>query len=155
MSNRRTVRENVIQALYAWQVSGQTVEEVFNRLLKPLVKPEAEEIRNFAESLFLKTARKFDSYDEIIGEQVKNWDVERLAILDKVILKTAFTEFLDFEDIPVKVTINEAIDIAKVYSTDHSGKFVNGIMDAVLARWKTEGKIAKSGRGLLDETLKK
>jgi N utilization substance protein B len=72
--------------------------------------------------------------------------------VDRLTLRMAITEFLHFEDIPPKVTINEAIEVAKSYSTEQSGTFLNGILDAVLKTLKTEGRLRKSGRGLVDIT---
>lgn len=155
MSNRRHIREAVIQSLYAFYVGAHTLEDTLNIMLKPMLSEYDKESARFAESLFLRTARKLDSFDEELQKQVENWDIERLAILDRLIIKMAFIEFLEFEEIPVKVTINEAIEIAKKYSTEHSGKFINGVLDAVLARWKKDGRIAKTGRGLLDQTVSK
>jgi N utilization substance protein B len=153
MSNRRQIREAVVQALYAYQVGGHTVEDTLNIVLKPKLAAydDSESVR-FGESLFLRTVRKMDSFDEDLQKQISNWDIERLAILDRLIIKMAFIEFLEYPEIPVKVTINESIEIAKKYSTEQSGKFINGVLDATLARWKQEGRIAKSGRGLLDQT---
>jgi N utilization substance protein B len=154
MSNRRQIRESVVQALYAFQVGAHSVEDTLNIFLKPrLATFDDKEGFTFGETLFLKTSRKLDQFDEELQSQVQNWDIERLAILDRIIIKMAFVEFLEFPEIPVKVSINEAIEIAKKYSTEQSGKFINGVLDAVLARWKKEGRIAKSGRGLLDQTI--
>lgn len=155
MSQRRQIREAVLQSLYAFNVGGNTIEDVLNLTLKPMLVEYEAEFARFAESLFIRTARKTGSFDEMLQEQVDNWDIDRLAVIDRMILNMAFIEFLEFEEIPVKVTINEAIEVAKKYSTDHSGKFINGILDAVLAKWKIEGRISKSGRGLIDQTLSK
>ncbi|HET56271.1 MAG TPA: N utilization substance protein B, partial [Ignavibacteria bacterium] len=75
---------------------------------------------------------------------------ERIALLDRLILRLALCELLFFEEIPPKVTINEAIDLAKKFSTEDSGRFVNGILDAVLRKLKQENRLAKHGRGLLE-----
>jgi N utilization substance protein B len=107
---------------------------------------------NFAESLFLKTARYQADLDEIIQDHIKNWRIERLAEVDKLIIRMALCEFLHFEDIPTKVTMNEAIEIAKKYSTRKSSKFVNGILDAALESLQQEGRIQKTGRGLIDSS---
>jgi len=82
--------------------------------------------------------------DEWIGRSVQKWDLGRLAILDLIILRMAIAEFLYFDDIPYKVTINEAIELAKSYSTTQSGRFVNGILDAVSAELKKTAGSSKS-----------
>ena len=86
----------------------------------------------------------------MILEKVVNWELERMALIDKIVLRMGVTELLYFPEIPPKVSINEAIDISKDYCTRNSGKFVNGILDAILDDLKKEEKLNKSGRGLLN-----
>jgi N utilization substance protein B len=118
-------------------------------LLVPLTD-DWEEDRYFMEELFEQTVTYNDEYEGYIAEPLKNWDVERLSAMDYLILKMSVSEMINFPGIPVKVTINEAIEIAKEYSTPKSGKFVNGILDTLSKNLIKEGKIRKSGRGLLD-----
>ena len=86
----------------------------------------------------------------MIAAKTKNWEVDRLAITDQIILKMAIAELLNFQSIPVKVTINEYIELSKNYSTPKSKQFVNGILDVISDDLKDSGKLKKSGRGLLD-----
>ncbi|MGV8018489.1 MAG: transcription antitermination factor NusB [Ignavibacteria bacterium] len=88
--------------------------------------------------------------DSLITERIKNWEYDRVAILDKIILRLAIAEILYFPEIPPKVSINEAIELAKLYCSDKSPTFVNGVLDAVLNNLKKENKLNKKGRGLLD-----
>ena len=81
--------------------------------------------------------------------------MKRIALMDKLLLRIGITELLYFPDIPPKVSINEVIEIAKNYSTSNSGKFINGILDAILTELKNTGKLNKTGRGLIEETLPK
>ena len=104
---------------------------------------------SFGERLFVLTLEKTDVWDEIIEQHIKNWDIGRLALIDKIILYISLCELTNFPDIPTKVTINEAIEIAKKYSTAKSGRFVNGILDASLIQLQKEQKISKTGRGLI------
>lgn len=104
----------------------------------------------FVEELFKKTIENDKEYQGYVLEQLKNWDVERVALLDMIILKTALAELINFPGIPVKVTINEFIEIAKRYSTLKSGSFVNGNLDRLAKRLTEAGVIRKSGRGLID-----
>lgn len=136
-----------MQALYASQLSGDDVEHVVEHLLKP--KFEGEALR-FAERLFLRTLDTTDEADALIESHAQNWDLARIAMIDRVLLRMAITEMLRFEDIPPKVSINETIEIAKLYSTPQSGTFINGILDAALADFRAEGRLKKSGRGLVD-----
>ncbi len=117
--------------------------------LAPLTK-DWEEDRFFVEELFRIVLEEGDKYDVYLEEQLKNWELERVALVDLIILKTALAELIHFPGIPVKVTINEFIEIAKRYSTPKSGKFVNGVLDVLSVKLASEGVIRKSGRGLID-----
>ena len=109
-----------------------------------------EDDRAFFEALFTKCIRHNDQYEALIAKKAKNWDVERIATTDKIILSMALCEMMNFPSIPVKVTINEYIDISKTYSTPKSKQFVNGILDVLAEELQEEGLIKKSGRGLID-----
>lgn len=147
MSNRREVRERVMQALYARELAGGETQHFIDTILKPGLEDPAN--LQFATSLFLRTLDLSEETAAVIREHVKNWDFERIALIDRILLRMAVCEFLVFEDIPPKVTINEAIEVAKKYSTSKSGQFINGILDAVLLDLQREGRLKKSGRGLV------
>jgi len=117
--------------------------------LAPLTK-DWEEDRAFVEELCKIVVKESDQYDVYLEDQLKNWELERIALVDLIILKTALAELIHFPGIPVKVTINEFIEIAKRYSTPKSGKFVNGVLDVLSVKLAKEGVIRKSGRGLID-----
>lgn len=138
-----------MQALYARELSGDDVGHVIQTLLQP--KFDGATLR-FAERLFLRTLDAAQEADALIEAHARNWDINRLALLDRMLLRLAITEMLHFEDIPPKVSINEAIEVAKRYSTEQSGTFINGILDAVLGELRAEGRLRKSGRGLVDVT---
>ena len=97
----------------------------------------------FGERLFVLTLEQTDEWDAIIKQHTKNWEISRLALIDKIILYISLNELTNFPDIPTKVTINEAIDIAKKYSTAKSGRFVNSILDASLIQLEKEQKFQK------------
>ena len=109
-----------------------------------------EEDREYFNDLFSHTIENDEKYEQLIAEKSKNWDISRLAILDKIIIKMALAEMQHFPSIPVKVSINEYIDISKNYSTPKSKKFINGILDAIAGEMMERGEIRKSGRGLID-----
>ncbi|UOG74753.1 transcription antitermination factor NusB [Hymenobacter tibetensis] len=109
-----------------------------------------QEDKEFAESLYKQTLAEDDKYEKLIAESTQNWDVERVALTDKILLKMALCEMHLFRGIPVKVTINEYIEISKIYSTPKSKQFVNGILDKLAQDLTASGAIRKSGRGLLD-----
>ena len=153
MINRRLAREYVLKSMYAHQQSGDTVQHVTDTILKEAVKAD-KEIKRFAEQLFFKTLENRSQFNEIISRHIKNWEIDRLALIDKLVLQMALCEFLYFEDIPTKVTINEAIELVKKFSTAKSGRFVNGILDASLYDLKSDDKIKKTGRGLIEKSHK-
>ncbi|MGC8866565.1 MAG: transcription antitermination factor NusB [Bacteroidales bacterium] len=120
--------------------------------LPPLFKPALDEDdsdETFASRLFLKTILRNDEIADIIADKITNWDPERLALMDMLLLKMAVVELTEFPTIPIKVTLNEYIDLAKAYSTPRSGQFVNGVLDRVVANLTELGQIQKTGRGLL------
>jgi N utilization substance protein B len=108
---------------------------------------DQKELKQFATSLLKQTIIHEQETEETIVPFLKNWDKERLAMLDLLLLKMALIELLYFPEIPIKVSINEYIDLAKLYSTPKSGEFINGVLDAVHKRFIEEGKINKTGRG--------
>jgi N utilization substance protein B len=109
-----------------------------------------EEDKTFFDLLFTISVEEDSKFEEVIVQKLKNWDIERVAITDKAILLMAMTEFINFPSIPVKVTINEYIEISKKYSTPKSKQFVNGILDVLAKDLEAQGLIKKSGRGLID-----
>lgn len=154
MIQRREVRELVIQALYAEEMSNNEWGQIVSTIIKPKFTSNKQNYK-FAERLFFETLNYQQELDEIIKVHINNWDIERLNIIDKIILRMALCEFLHFEEIPTKVTINEAIEIGKNYSTKKSGNFINGILDAALEQLTKEDKIQKSGRGLIKSSINK
>ena len=154
MINRRLVRETVLQSIYAHQQSGDTLQHIADTIIKESVGGDKES-RRFAERLFFLTIEHKDQFDEIIIKHIQNWEIKRLAMIDRMVLYMALCEFLYFDEIPTKVTINEAIEIAKKYSTANSGRFVNGILDSSLEELKNEGAIKKKGRGLIENSIQK
>lgn len=155
MINRRQVRETVLKAIYALQLGSDTTQHVVDTIIKKADFSKDKELRRFAERLFFRTIDHEKELDEVISRHIKNWDIQRLALIDRLVLKMALCEFLYFEEIPTKVSINEAIEIVKRYSTAQSGRFINGILDAALSDLDEQGKIEKKGRGLIQQTLGK
>lgn len=104
----------------------------------------------FLRKLFMKTIANRDKYDEMIEAKVDNWEIDRIALMDSLIIKMALCEFIDFPTIPTKVTINEYIEISKLYSTPKSKAFVNGLLDRLLFDLTDKKIIQKKGRGLIN-----
>ncbi len=117
--------------------------------LMPLYK-DREEDEQFVKDLFRQTALRNDETEKLIGDKTKNWEVERIAMMDVLLMKMAITEILHFSGIPVKVSLNEFIEISKMYSTPKSKIFINGILDKLVADFKKENKLNKMGRGLME-----
>lgn len=140
--NRPVVRSLVAKSLKTLENNG------------PLVLTDIsfnwEEDAEFAMQLYRKTVENSGLLEDSIRKHLENWDLERTALTDKVILKTALCEMMEFPEIPLKVTLNEFIEISKVYSTPKSKSFINGLLDIISADMLRSGMIRKSGRGLID-----
>ncbi len=117
------------------------------KLLPDLYKDEED--KEFAKDLFRKTVLNNSKFDEEISKKTTNWDTERLASLDGLLLKMALCEFQKFPSIPHKVTINEYLEIAKEYSTPKSSLFINGILDKIVKEYQSQKLYPKAGRGLM------
>jgi transcription antitermination protein NusB len=117
--------------------------------LMPLFKNEED--KDFVKRLFRKTILHHKSYKELIENHTQNWDIDRIAFLDILIMQMAIAELIEFSSIPTKVTLDEYIEIAKFYSTEKSNTFINGILDKIVVTLKSENKIEKKGRGLIGE----
>ena len=109
-----------------------------------------EDDSEYVKELFKITAREDEYLESLLKGRLHNWDIERIALTDKVLLKMALAELIYFPSIPTKVTINEFIEISKTFSTPKSKKFVNGVLDGLSAELVSKGTIKKSGRGLID-----
>jgi N utilization substance protein B len=113
--------------------------------------PNSEFVDELGKDLLYKVLRHDEEVQQMIATRLKNWEEDRVAMLDMAMMKMAICEFLYFETIPTKVTINEYVNIAKLYSTDKSKRFINGILDRLMQEFLEEGRIKKTGRGLIDE----
>lgn len=113
-------------------------------------KVDPDEDKKFMIELYHKTILKGSEFEHIIETRAKNWEINRIALMDIILLKMALTELTQFPSIPVKVTMNEYIELSKYYSTPKSRVFINGILDKLINEMKTEQKIVKRGRGLIE-----
>jgi len=119
--------------------------------LMPLFKNDEDE--EFVRVLFRKAVLTTKRNSDLIDKNTTNWEVERIALMDILVMQLAVTEILEFPEIPVKVTLNEYIEIAKYYCTSKSSTFVNGILDNIVKEIRDGGLLKKSGRGLVGEAL--
>ena len=149
-SRRRIVREKVLQILYAYEMNKDSHQSLSIEILSEIT--DAAD-KNFAQELIRQVLANVEDLDKRISHRVDNWEMNRIALIDKILLRIGICEILHFPDIPPKVSINESIEIAKDFSTAGSAKFINGILDAVLADEKKEGRLNKTGRGLVEESI--
>lgn len=111
---------------------------------------DANEDKDFVKNLFKKTIIQSNENEILIKQKTTNWELDRIATMDMLLMKMAITEAREFASIPTKVTLNEYIEISKFYSTPKSNIFINGILDKVISELKNNGKIIKTGRGLIE-----
>jgi transcription antitermination factor NusB len=175
--NRRIVREKLLQILHSYRVCGTSLDFVFQHIfyrefnfgdeeeeITRLLRPdEIYEIEADVPIIWTETdllfGREMVSHimndqaeiDKLITEFAENWKLERISPIDRILIEMATVELMRFPEIPPKVSINEAIDLSKVYSSEKSKEFVNGILDSILEKLRAEGKILKTGRGLIDD----
>ena len=148
MSSRREAREYVMKALYAHEQGGGDTDHIIYNVLRPRLEDDEKTFR-FARRLFRKTVQASSEAEDVIRKHAKNWELSRIALIDRLLLRIAVCELLFFAGIPPKVTLNEAIEIAKKYSTDRSASFINGVLDAAMVDLQRAGRLKKSGRGLV------
>ena len=115
-----------------------------------LLTRDNKEDHDFVSLLFRKTIEQTEENEKAISEKSSNWESDRIALTDMVLMQMALTEVRTFDQIPMKVTMNEYIEIAKAYSTPKSKNFINGVLDKLFAELKESGAIRKVGRGLLE-----
>jgi transcription antitermination factor NusB len=129
MRKRTRARELALQILYQADLRGDEVLDDLSRLLEESGK--GEDVREFARELVVGTRGRTEDLDRMISEVAEHWDVRRMATVDRNIIRMAVFEMLERDDIPRKVSINEAIELGKKYSTQQSGAFINGILDRI------------------------
>jgi transcription antitermination protein NusB len=139
---RHRAREVALQILYQWEITrgdvDRAAETVFTRQW-PDADPPAEELRTFASALAHDTVERLAAIDPLIAESTEHWRPERMAVLDRLILRMAVCEMLRDRHTPAAVVINEALELARTFSTDDSVKFINGMLDAI--RRKVDTKV--------------
>ncbi len=128
MGQRSKARELALKCLYAYESTGESIDSICTSLIAESdLNPDAA---RFSETLLRSTVTHLEELDKRIGAHALNWNIERLAVVDKNILRLGICELLYFPDVPSKVAINEAVELAKKYSAEESSGFVNGVLDA-------------------------
>jgi transcription antitermination protein NusB len=159
---KNEIYEEIVDDQYPfWQEDKSLVIGAFKKIIKQLpekndrffdeYRPDDDTVIDFGRKLIGVTMEQNEELEKLIEPTLKNWDMERLAVIDVIIIKMALVEFLFFPTIPTKVTLDEYVDVSKEYSTPKSKDFVNGILDKLMKTLSEEQKIKKEGRGLLEE----
>ncbi|MFN0257004.1 transcription antitermination factor NusB [Pedobacter ureilyticus] len=144
------VDREVMQGMIAKTLKNFESENPLENKLTP-ISADWKEDSAFVQDLFVHTLKNDDKYQALIAERTKNWESERIALMDTILMKMAICELMNFPSIPVKVTINEYLELSKDYSTPKSNTFINGILDKILNDLKKNNSIKKLGRGLIEE----
>jgi N utilization substance protein B len=139
------VNVNIIKTIK--DLKGDSTEN--SDVLVPLYKDREDDI-DFIQKLYRETISENIELEKHIKETIKNWELDRIALLDMILMKMALTEMINFSSIPVKVSMNEYIELSKYYSTPKSKIFINGVLDKLSARLRGTGVIEKKGRGLVE-----
>tara|TARA_X000000368_G_C22587458_1_gene517844 strand:- start:28 stop:462 length:435 start_codon:yes stop_codon:yes gene_type:complete len=135
---RRAARQCVLEALFSYQFSKNDTLQIIDQLISK--NPELKSNNDFIQSLFESVLKNMKWTEDIIKSHLENWEIDRVAQIDKILLKMGICEIYLIDDIPPKVTISEMVEIAKIYSTDESPVFINGILDAVFKNYLKENK---------------
>ena len=138
-TGRRLARVLVMEILYRFDLLRENPDNIFSEIIDRENPPE--EIKSFSKEILNGVLKNLEEIDTLIRKKCKNWDIERIAPVDKALMRMAIGEMMTVPDVPYKVSISEAVELAKIFSTEDSGKFVNGILDAVAKElgFKEEG----------------
>lgn len=134
----RQARESALQMLYGWEMSGDALPEAIAGVRDLQLRPPVAERDALAVALAYGTARTLDRIDPLIAEAATNWRLERLAIIDRLVLRLAVYELLERPEVPPAVVINEALELARTFSAPDAVRFVNGVLDAIRKRLDQE-----------------
>jgi N utilization substance protein B len=145
VGNRRQSRERALQILFQLDIHGKTGEWLEDFWVQ---HPASEEIKAFAERLVDGVVANRAELDKLLGSHATNWKVSRMPVVDRNILRAALYELLWMPDVPAKVTVNEAIELAKRFADDETKKFVNGILDKIL---KADGRLQEKRADMASE----
>ncbi len=139
MKLRRQAREMALQVLYALEISHEPIDQIISDVIILNENAECDEV--LMRELVMKAVGNREAIDERIRDRSRNWDFNRIALIDKIILRQSIAELIFCEDIPPRVTISEAIELAKKFSTEDSHVFINGLLDRIFHDLIDEGRI--------------
>ena len=138
---RHRAREAALQILYQWEIGGRAAEEAADTFFTrqwPDEEEPPDDLRAFATRLAVETVDRLRVADALIADTAKRWRPERMAVLDRLILRMAICEMLRTDEIPAPVVINEALELARTFTTEESVKFINGMLDAIRKKIETK-----------------
>jgi N utilization substance protein B len=139
--SRHGAREAAVQMLYQWEIGKLSMLEVMSTYWTPGLmsdEPIGDQLRAFATALTNGVAASIERIDPLIVEAAEHWRIERMAVMDRIILRLAVYEFLDHPETPARVVINEALELARTFSSDDAVRFINGILDGIRRRLARE-----------------
>ena len=151
MISRRKEREYALQVLYAQEYNPLPLNDAITEFNDVFDATSGE----FTSDLVNLCIQNREELDEMIKENLRSWKLERIAIVDKLIIRMGLVELLYFSDIPPEATLNEAVELSRKFGADKSVKFVNGVLDVLLKKLHKQGRISKSGRGLISKLIQK
>jgi transcription antitermination factor NusB len=131
LRKRTQARECALQILYQYEMNPEPMPDILKKFWSQQDEAFSEEVRGFAEKLALGTVEHQTEIDKVLGRYADNWELSRMAMIDRNIMRFATFELLYLADVPPKVTLNEAVNLAKKFSQEESGKFVNGVLDKI------------------------
>ncbi|MEA1986009.1 MAG: transcription antitermination factor NusB [Candidatus Marinimicrobia bacterium] len=139
--DKRNARELCLQVLYSYEMTSDPIDQIINNIVASGLENTKEYDNELLNLLIIKTIRNIDAIDNKIKERAKNWNFNRIALIDKIILRQSIAELLYSDDSPPKVVIAEGIEMSKKYSTDDSHIFINGMLDRIYHDFIDEGKL--------------
>ena len=157
--NNELYRETMEDNYYWWDDDESLVVGAMKKTIKALpnndtfwkeFQPQAEHVKEFGETVLRQVYLGENDLIRMVEPILRNWAIERVAVIDMVLIQMALCEFMYCSSVPPKVTINEFVEISKSYSTEDSKEFINGILDRLMKKLEREGKIFKEGRGLME-----
>ncbi len=141
MHKNHKAREATLKLLYEYEISKNSMEKILNR--RDFFEPKEEDLIKFSKELFLGVIQNLEKIDDLIQRHTLNWKVERLAILDKNILRIGTYELLFHPETPAAIIIDDAVELAKIYGDEEAPKFINGILDNILHK-ELKGRVVKT-----------
>lgn len=150
MLSRRQSRRLAIQIFFCNEFLHEDILSVAERISETL----DQKVNPFCKNLLLKTTKNRDNLIELITNNLRDWDIQRIAVLERVLILLALSELLYFDDIPIEVTLNETLELSKEFISNKSSRFINGILDTVLKKLQNEKRIHKDEKTRIPPKLR-